>query len=219
MEQATHRCSRCQQRKPVAEFSPSVVARPNGGGYCRACSKKRYGASEKAARVLARAAARAEARSAGLLCSRCKERRPAVAFLPSVAAKEGRQSGGYCRECRRATRDLKREYDRARWLNPAYPARQRDKWLRRLYGIDLAQYQALLARQGGRCACCGIDRDDGARGFSVDHDHVTGEIRGLLCVNCNVGIGALGDDATGVRRALVYLEKPQTAGVSAGWLF
>lgn len=40
----------------------------------------------------------------------------------------------------------------------------------------------------------------------VDHDHVTGTVRGLLCNGCNHGIGKLGDNAEGVRRALAYLE-------------
>lgn len=87
-----------------------------------------------------------------------------------------------------------------------------------------AEYDALLVAQGGRCACCGkqsvglrTSRADGR--FHVDHDHKTGAIRGLLCHKCNIGIGAMGDDAPGVRRALVYLEKPDTTGIGAGLLF
>jgi hypothetical protein len=42
---------------------------------------------------------------------------------------------------------------------------------------------------------------------NVDHCHSTGQIRGVLCCECNTGIGKLGDNAEGVRRALAYLER------------
>jgi len=59
----------------------------------------------------------------------------------------------------------------------------RDKELRRTYGLKLEQYEAILAAQGGVCGWCG--RPPGRRALVVDHDHVTGEIRGLLCDPCN----------------------------------
>ena len=52
-----------------------------------------------------------------------------------------------------------------------------------------------------RCECCGEETDT----FHLDHCHATGSFRGWLCVNCNVGIGRLGDNAVGVKKALDYL--------------
>ena len=43
------------------------------------------------------------------------------------------------------------------------------------------------------------------KALCVDHDHTTGEIRGLLCANCNLGLGALGDNVRSLKRALAYL--------------
>lgn len=79
--------------------------------------------------------------------------------------------------------------------------------LRRMYGINDADYDTLFEAQGGKCAICG-SADSGRKGqpLFVDHDHSTGKVRGLLCWPCNRGLGFLGDDAEGVRKALVYLE-------------
>ena len=69
----------------------------------------------------------------------------------------------------------------------------RDVHLRLRYGIDLEDYEELLAAQKGRCAICGAFPI--VKRLSVDHNHRTGTIRGLLCQACN---GALG-----------YLERPE----------
>src|SRR5690606_32802259 len=53
----------------------------------------------------------------------------------------------------------------------------RRAWLRRAYGITPEQVDAMFAAQGGRCAIC--DGDDPGRSWSVDHDHVTGAVRGV----------------------------------------
>lgn len=80
----------------------------------------------------------------------------------------------------------------------------------RVYGITRDEYDRRVQTQGDRCACCGTsEKGKGRNGprklWCIDHDHVTGAIRGLLCHQCNAGIGNLGDNADGVRRALEYL--------------
>lgn len=83
---------------------------------------------------------------------------------------------------------------------------RRCRHLRRFYGINRADFDALCESQLGRCAICGCPRESALRGtLFVDHDHETGRVRGLLCYSCNTAIGALGDSAEGVRRALRYL--------------
>ena len=66
-------------------------------------------------------------------------------------------------------------------------------------------YQRLLDEQGGLCATCQRECATGSR-LSVDHDHLTGAVRGLLCRTCNSGIGLLKDDPTIMRRAAKYIE-------------
>lgn len=70
----------------------------------------------------------------------------------------------------------------------------------------------LMEKQNGRCAICGSlpdsPRNHGRESLCVDHNHITDEIRGLLCVSCNAGIGQLADDLDLLRKAVAYLETP-----------
>lgn len=80
-----------------------------------------------------------------------------------------------------------------------------EKRSQKVYGLAPGQYDLLLAAQDGRCAICRIATGK-ARRLSVDHDHATGEVRGLLCTNCNRTV--LGHDGEILRRALAYLADP-----------
>ena len=83
--------------------------------------------------------------------------------------------------------------------------RERNNFRSRLYGMSLSQYQALLAEQGGRCAICG--GMSSGRALSVDHDHLTGRIRALLCNGCNAGIAQFRHDPALLAKAIDYLER------------
>lgn len=74
------------------------------------------------------------------------------------------------------------------------------------YKLTMDDYTALLDKQNGACSICGGPPTQTS--FCVDHDHVTGAVRGLLCKPCNTAIGNLKDDAELVRKALKYLEGP-----------
>jgi Recombination endonuclease VII len=84
-----------------------------------------------------------------------------------------------------------------RALEPDY----RDGERARRYGLTLAQYRALQARQGNACAICRRV----TRVLCIDHCHVTGRVRGLLCPKCNSALGFCGDDPRLLRAALAYL--------------
>jgi hypothetical protein len=85
-----------------------------------------------------------------------------------------------------------------------------DAHLKRTYGITVADFNRMLAEQGGGCGICGTrvggSKNQGVR-LHVDHDHETGEARGLLCGTCNRGIGQLGDDLERVLAAVRYLQR------------
>src|SRR5262245_50008280 len=74
--------------------------------------------------------------------------------------------------------------------------------LRRRYGLSPAEYAALLAKQGGACAIC---RKRSKGRLCVDHCHLTGTVRGLLCRKCNTALGYLNDDQASLVAALAYL--------------
>ena len=73
-----------------------------------------------------------------------------------------------------------------------------------LYGLTLEDYDTMLAEQNNSCAIC--NKTVGGNLF-VDHDHKTGEVRGLLCNGCNSGLGMLKDNLDLLRSAVLYLEK------------
>jgi len=74
------------------------------------------------------------------------------------------------------------------------------------YGITVEQKMEMLVSQKGTCALCGTT-SWGKAGPQVDHCHTTKKIRGLLCVQCNVGLGNFKDSTTLLYKAVVYLER------------
>ena len=82
----------------------------------------------------------------------------------------------------------------------------------RLYGITRDDYRAVWYRQGGLCAICGqVERTARNRLLSVDHDHDTGEFRGLLCSHCNRAIGLLMDDPAVIEAAARYVRQTRVS--------
>lgn len=73
--------------------------------------------------------------------------------------------------------------------------------------FTLDDYKKLLAAQDNRCLICGKKDSYLGKKLQVDHNHSTGNVRGLLCLSCNAGIGSLGDDIKTVFSALIYLIK------------
>jgi hypothetical protein len=73
-----------------------------------------------------------------------------------------------------------------------------------LYGLRLGEYDERFRNQNG---CCDICKQPSERTLHVDHDHVTGKVRGLLCAACNFGLGAFRDSVLDLRRAIEYLTK------------
>lgn len=117
----------------------------------------------------------------------------------------------YQRERRQANLEKVRAYDRQRYQsdpsrratrvrNPMVRLKYR---LQRDYGMTLADYTELVGRTNGLCAICG----ETPKRSVVDHDHKTGRVRGILCANCNSGIGLLGDNPATIRAAIDYLQK------------
>ena len=85
---------------------------------------------------------------------------------------------------------------------------RRWKEVARKYDITEYEYLCMLDDQGGHCALCPSTVADRRGGpLHVDHDHVTGKVRGLLCGPCNHGIGKFQDDPARLRAAADYLEE------------
>lgn len=100
-------------------------------------------------------------------------------------------------------------------VNPARRAVNLRNNLRR-YGVTADEHAAMIDAQGNRCAICGEPpQPSGVRAAArlhVDHDHVTGAVRSLLCNRCNQGIGYFKDDPALFRAAAEYIERHRTPG-------
>lgn len=134
---------------------------------------------------------------------------------------------GQCKDCpegvqRKVTRPGPRCREHRLAFKRAQHARKHAEWIFRTYGITAAEYWAIYEAQGGLCYICrrakGKDRDGNGRGkmLSVDHDHKTGEVRGLLCGPCNKDVlGHLRDSVDALNRAVTYLLDPPARKVLA----
>jgi hypothetical protein len=91
-------------------------------------------------------------------------------------------------------------------------ANRRAWHMQKLYGITIEEYDARLANQGGVCAICKTapvqihGRTGKVFNLSVDHCHETGQVRGILCNDCNRAIGLLGESVELLKSAIRYLE-------------
>lgn len=140
-------------------------------------------------------------------CADCGEIKEISEFGPSKQLRDGLAS--YCYPCRREQN--KGNY--ARW-SPDQRLKHRQRVLRSRYGIEMELVTHLYEEQEGCCAICGVQGDfptskEKGRSRSgllcIDHDHQTGVVRGLLCHNCNTGLGKLGDSIDRLVKAASYL--------------
>lgn len=127
-------------------------------------------------------------------CYKCNKWKPLCEYSP-----DPRKKGGTQARCKSCMAEWQRKY---RATSRGKTATE-DTNLRRRYGLSMDEYNAILAAQDGLCAIC--KGPPGARRLAVDHDHETGEVRGLLCPNCNRGIGNFRDDPSLLRAAIEYL--------------
>lgn len=86
---------------------------------------------------------------------------------------------------------------------PEVKLRMRERKLAKQYGLTLSDYDTLADQQGRVCASCGGDPN--GLGLVVDHDHSTGQVRGLLCSKCNSALGLLDDNEEKVAALLQYI--------------
>lgn len=142
-------------------------------------------------------------------CTKCSETKPITEFNLSRRATETRNAvfRPWCKTCQGEIAKKWFEENPDRQL----ASKRRHNW--RSYGMTPEKYNQMLAEQGGVCAICGQDEPaaNGRTGkkflLSVDHDHATGEVRGLLCNRCNRAIGLMSDSTDLLKKAIYYLQE------------
>ena len=155
-------------------------------------------------------------------CPRCKLVRPITDFRGSRSSKDG--LAGYCRPCSKAYAawyhknvrvqkegdGLDRLHEWAKNHKEKVNEKSRKGQFRRMltrYGLTEEGYDALLRDQEGKCGLCRQEarHEERLTRLVFDHDHQTGQLRGLICGRCNRGLGLLGDDLVSLKRAVEYL--------------
>lgn len=203
-------CSRCGIEKPLDLF---YRAKRNVDGlqsHCKLCDNKRatLRLRAKAQREVAlgtrqertQTLVSRELHAQGLKrCPGCKAVKQLECFYDSKGAAHGKAS--YCVACIGASKlSVVRTpiSDQQRLAN-------REKVLRREFGITMDQYQAMHKAQGGLCAIC--KQPENGKSLAVDHNHASGKVRELLCGRCNPAVGFLRECPELARELAAYLEK------------
>jgi hypothetical protein len=160
-------------------------------------------------------------------CKECGELKPLDEFYRARGMRDGHRND--CKVCNlaakaartaenpQANRDRVRRWqvenaDRYRATQREYAKSGRKRlvdrksYLKRTYGLMLEDYERLLEVQGGVCAICREPRPE-ERTLHVDHNHDTGEIRGLLCFRCNNALGDMRESADFAQALLDYLDR------------
>lgn len=133
-------------------------------------------------------------------CSHCKTWKLRSAFQTSNDRKRGVQR--WCKECCR---------ERYR----ANPSRTNNRRLLNVYGLSEAEVGKMAEEQGGACAICKVVPEIS---LCVDHDKVTGLVRGLLCASCNLFIGQAGHDEKRLAAGIRYLQEAAVSEQRSGAL-
>jgi hypothetical protein len=127
-------------------------------------------------------------------CPRCKT----VKFENEFGKRKDRKDGlrNWCNSC---------ENTESKKYRKKNSDKCKDHHLKNTFGISLEDYNKMLEAQHGRCAGCGDSPDD--RALDVDHNHITGKNRGLLCRRCNFVLGYSRDNPFILQRLIEYLAK------------
>jgi hypothetical protein len=183
-------CRVCDQVKDESEFYPAAKGRLRLRNECKVCHRAALRDHSQ------------DTKPAGRICTVCSLWKPLSAFHKYRLCLYGVEP--FCKVCKLEKRQIRRTL---------YPDAERRIRLKYEYGITLEVYEAMHARQGGRCAICGRAEAK----LVVDHEHGTGRVCSLLCHLCNAMIGCAREDAAILAAGIGYLRR-HAEGVSADLL-
>jgi hypothetical protein len=107
-------------------------------------------------------------------------------------------------------KDYNKKHAKERWQDPEFRSMSRERQLKNRYNLSLSEFNEMWLSQGGRCCVCEVEMQPAGvtdDSVVVDHNHDTGEVRGLLCRLCNRGLGVFKDNPYFLHKAALYLEE------------
>ncbi len=203
-------CTKCNEKKPEKEFCAKGGGRNGLAAICKKCKKEvdrvyrikhREELNQRSALFYKKVTKKqilVEAKAMGIkykTCKKCKDKVSPCSFDIKATI---------CNKC----------YYKTKSHEEKLKIRQKVSRLKR-YGLTLLAFGKIFRKQNGKCAICGIELlRENTMGIKipnayprVDHCHNTGNVRGLLCGLCNLGLGAFGEDFETMGKAVTYLKK------------
>jgi hypothetical protein len=149
-------------------------------------------------------------------CKKCNSLKPIEDFNKNKKQEDGLDK--MCKSCSRLESKKYYEKNREKELTRLKIYRENNKEIvkKRMLkhnlknnniNISIEEYYEIFSKHNGKCDICKRPQSELKKTFAVDHDHITGEIRGLLCSNCNLGLGNFKDDINILTNAIKYLKK------------
>ena len=140
-------------------------------------------------------------------CPNCKQKKSFRDFVIRQSGNRIGQAVAYCKICNLQKHKKIKERDPSIYRRIEWPSK-----LKNLYGITVDNYYQMLENQNGGCGICGTKVPSARKRkyvtqemFFVDHCHLTGKVRGLLCGKCNRGLGCFEDEPEKLEEAANYL--------------
>jgi len=198
-QQMYKKCSKCKETKLIQEFWRNKSNKDGCDDYCKKC-RKTYYTYKKNEVARAKASKRYYEKNKINLCAYSKEYRQKNKAIISAKHKVY-----YAKNKEKRAEAAKRYYQKN-------IARERGKKYAR-YGITKENFNQISRAQGDKCAICGVKPKN--RALCIDHDHQTGEMRGLLCSKCNSGLGYFQDNVSFLDKAAIYLRRHKI-GIKVG---
>ena len=159
-------------------------------------------------------------------CPKCGIDKELDEFYKDQTRRDGLQ--GHCKECDKQRhkqyyethKKEKKQYDKQYYkthregtiehqkqYNKTHREEIKQYGLKKRYNISIEEFNQMLVNQNHKCKICGVDElNAGKKGLSVDHDHKSGKVRGLLCSNCNTAVGLLKENINILKSAIKYLD-------------
>lgn len=190
-------CPECGETKVLGDFYVDRRSPVGVTSYCKPCMRHRNAESRARRARGERLAGRRPPRllfdwSDEKRCPSCGETKPLEGF--AINRTQPRDVGSYCLPCHNRI---------VRENRILIHGSTRNFHLKRRYGLVDEDVAAMVEAQGGSCAICQVKP-----AAHVDHDHATGEVRGILCFTCNVGLGNFDDEPDRLLLAHRYLTRP-----------
>jgi protein-arginine kinase activator protein McsA len=140
-------------------------------------------------------------------CTKCKEWKPLEDFVTAINTTTGRAAA--CKNCVNSERKYKYHNDLE--FKSKFKAQTKKSRLKLQYNLSVEAHNKMLESQKYRCKICNtpFDNSNNITSDRVDHCHKTGRIRGLLCGNCNLGLGNFKDNIESMKSAILYLMENQ----------